>query len=113
MDLNDPARLLQTVWQIPGRLHPRMPLGRISQGHIANLAVWDLDHPAFWPGSDPLRALAFGNIGGALDGLWVNGRLVGELGSHAQSLLQSPHYKACREEADARLQALLRKIGIC
>jgi 5-methylthioadenosine/S-adenosylhomocysteine deaminase len=111
LELNDPDVLLQSVWQVPGGLHPRLPLGRIEVGCVANLAVWDLQHPAFWPGSDPLRALAFGDVGGALDGLMVNGCFVGELGNHARSILHSSAYQDARREADARLQSLLQKIG--
>jgi 5-methylthioadenosine/S-adenosylhomocysteine deaminase len=62
-----PSALLATVWDVPGRLHPKLRVGRIEAGHRANLVVFDLDHPAFWPGSDPLRALALQDVTHAID----------------------------------------------
>ena len=112
IDLSDPAVLLKGVWQVPGSLHPGLPLGKIAPGHLANLAFWDLTHPAFWPSTDPLRALAFGDIGGALDGLMLNGKHRTELGNHAGSILQSNDYQSAREEASIRLNSLLQRIGI-
>ena len=110
MELNDPAVLLRSIWQTPGELHPALPLGRIAPDTVANLAVWNMNHPAFWPDRDPLRALAFGDVGGALDGLLVNGRWVSERGNHARSILESEGYRAAREEAEARLKALRKRI---
>ncbi len=110
MKLNDPSVLLRSIWQTPGELHSQLPLGRISPGCVANLAIWNMEHPAFWPDRDPLRALAFGDIGGALDGLLVNGLWVSERGNHVQSILESDAYKAAKAEATARLEKLRQRI---
>ena len=107
-----PETLLRSVWEVPGQIHPKLPLGRIEPGMVANLAVWDLDHPAFWPGLDPLRALVFGQIAGALHGLMVAGRWVGERGNFHRSLLDSDAYRsACREASD-RLHILKQHLGL-
>jgi 5-methylthioadenosine/S-adenosylhomocysteine deaminase len=110
MELNDPSVLLRSIWQTPGELHTQLPLGRIAPGYVANLAVWNMEHPAFWPDRDPLRALAFGDVGGALDGLLVNGQWISERGNHARSILESDGYKAAKEEATARLEKLRQRI---
>ncbi|MCA9540080.1 MAG: amidohydrolase family protein, partial [Myxococcales bacterium] len=61
-----PETLLGTVWAVPGRLHPQLALGELRPGARASLCVWDLSHPACWPATDPLRALTFADLGGAL-----------------------------------------------
>lgn len=112
IDLNDPTTLLRSVWQVPGHLHPAMPLGRIAAGYRANLVVWDMNHPAFWPGTDPLRVLTFGDVGSAIYGLMVNGQFVSQLGEHSQSILASPAFQAARQEASERLASLLKQIRV-
>ncbi|MCA9568418.1 MAG: amidohydrolase family protein, partial [Myxococcales bacterium] len=47
-----PAELLQMVLERPGTLHPGLPVGAIRPGYRANLVLYDLEHPCFWPGSD-------------------------------------------------------------
>ena len=100
-------RVLDAAWAIPGGMHPGFRAGEITPGAMAHLAVWDLDHPAFWPGNDPLGALAFGDTTGALHGLWVGGRPVGTPGQFASSILHSDAYCAAKAEADARWRQLM------
>lgn len=98
--------LLARVWHETGRLHPALQVGSIEGGMLANLAVWDLEHPAFWPGTDPLRALAFGDTSQALYALYVAGKTIGTPGDFARSVIASEGYREARKEADARLKQL-------
>ena len=101
-----PQRLMASVWAEPGRLHPRMKAGAIAPGQLANLVVWDTDHPSMWPTTDPLRALAYNDTGAAIEAMWVAGRPIGQRGSFAQSIRESDSYREARQEADERLRAL-------
>jgi cytosine/adenosine deaminase-related metal-dependent hydrolase len=98
--------LLSRVWHEAGGMHPALQVGNLERGALANLAVWDLDHPAFWPGTDPLRALAFGDTAQALYALYVAGRTIGTPGDFARSLISSDDYREARREADERLSLL-------
>jgi len=100
------SALLSRVWHEAGGLHPALQVGSIARGALANLAVWELDHPAFWPGTDPLRALCFGDTSQALYTLLVAGRVIGTPGDLARSVIGSAGYRAARQEADARLAEL-------
>lgn len=110
--LGDASFLLSRVWSVPGALHPAVTAGVLRAGALANLAVWDLDHPAFWPGQDPLRALTLSGTQGALDALCSNGQWVGQRGSFAQSLLAAPEYRDAVREANARLARHLSALGL-
>jgi 5-methylthioadenosine/S-adenosylhomocysteine deaminase len=107
-----PARLLASVWSVPGSMHPALPSGAVAPGCLANLAIWDLGHPAFWPATDPLRSLAYGDTTGAIDWMMVAGRFVGERGRFAASICESGKLGEARREADARLQRHLDRLGI-
>lgn len=102
-----PSSLLSRVWGVPGALHPRQRAGIIAPGALANLIAWDLDHPAFWPGGDPIHALVFGKVSPAIYNMMTAGRWVGEGGDYHRSIWASDAYRAAREEASARLKALL------
>ncbi|MET0339871.1 MAG: amidohydrolase family protein [Polyangiales bacterium] len=101
-------QLLARVWSEAGALHPEVETGVIARGALANLAVWNTDHPAFWPGQDLLRALAMSDISQALHGMYVAGRAVGEPGHLVESVVGSDAYREARREADGRLAALMR-----
>jgi 5-methylthioadenosine/S-adenosylhomocysteine deaminase len=100
------AMLLRRVWHEAGSLHPALQVGSIERGQLANLAVWDLEHPAFWPGHDPLRALAFGDTSQALHTLVVAGSVLGTPGDFVRSMITSDAYREARKEADARYTEL-------
>ncbi len=102
--------LLGSVWSVPGRLHPAIRCGCLRSGELANLVVYDPDHPAFWPGSDPLRTLAYCDTSGAIEWLMVAGKLLGERGRFQQSMLGSEGYQAALEEANQRLEGLRARI---
>lgn len=93
-----PEGLLRRAWETTGRLHPQLPSGRVAPGHLAHLAVWDVDDATFWPGVDPLRALVFGSVGTALRGVMASGRWVRP---------DPDEVVAWREEAEARRRALV------
>lgn len=103
-----PERLLRSVWDVPGKLHPTHRTGVIAPGAVANFAIWDAGHPSMWPGTDLLRALAYNDTTGALHAMIVAGRDRGTAGAFAQSIVQSTDYQDARAEADQRLKALTR-----
>ncbi len=101
-------RLLERVWSRAGALHPAFRAGVLEAGALANIAVWDVDHPAFWPGLDLPRALALSDTQQALHTMIVGGQLIGESGRLAASVLESDEYREAHREATLRLVALLR-----
>lgn len=110
--LADPHTLLDTIWRVPGALHPALRAGELRRGARASLCIWDADDPAFWPRTSPVRALTMGDIGRGLWGLMVNGRWIGERGAVRASLLARDDWREARAEADGRLQALAKRVGL-
>ena len=100
-------RLLDLVWSRPGGLHPAVRVGTLEAGALANISIWDVDHPCFWPDREGLRTLALGDTTQALHALFVAGRSVGEAGRFHQSLVKSGAYAEALLEANDRLEALL------
>ena len=92
-------------------MHPRFTAGVLAPGALANVIVWDLDHPAFWPALDPLRCLAMSDPLGAMWALYVAGRPVGKAGDVTGSILRSAEYQAAHLEAGERLKRVLAVIG--
>ena len=111
-DLATPSALLDRVWSIPGNLHPDVRVGVLEAGSLANLIVWDLDHPAFWPASSDesiLQAIALGDTTGAMHGLMSAGNWIGRLGDVYGGLLESAELLEARLEASARRSELLSR----
>lgn len=108
--LSESSALLPLITETPGTLHNSLKLGRIAPGWRANLAVYDLDHPAMWPGNAPLRALCWGDASAALHQLIVQGEPVGPPGVWRQELLASDRYQAHRLEASQRWAALRARV---
>jgi cytosine/adenosine deaminase-related metal-dependent hydrolase len=81
--------------------------GEIVPGAIANLVVWDLDHPTMWPEHAPFRTLAMGDTTQAIHTMFVMGRQVGKAGDFHRSLIQGEAYRAAVAEASERLARLL------
>lgn len=101
-----PAALLDRVWGTPGRLHPKLRAGVIAPGALANLLVFDLDHPSMWPAHDPLAVLAMADAARGIWAMYVAGREIGEAGNFERSILESEAYAAARREASDRLAKL-------
>ena len=110
--LFEPAALLAGVTSVPGRVHPKLPAGAITPGALANFAVWDADHPVFWPLSDPLRGLALASVSPALLQVMTRGLWRGERGRFADSIVRSEVAIAHRAEASARLRERLVRLGL-
>lgn len=110
--LATPSALLNTVWATPGRWTPGSISGQIVPGARADLAIWDLDHPACWPAPLPLRTLAMSDTAGALWGMMLNGEWRGERGRFRESILESHAYTEALSEASGRLAALRRRLGL-
>lgn len=109
-ELATPTALLDRVWRIPGSLHPSVRVGSLEAGALANLIVWDVDHPAFWPASSDasiLQAIALGDTTGAMHGLMSAGNWIGRLGDVYRGVLDSVELREARVEADARRRDLL------
>ncbi len=103
----DPSFLLSKVWQTPGSLHPHLKVATIAEDHFANLIMWDLDNPAFWP-AHGLRGLCFNDVAPAIHNLMLKGQWVGQDGAYVQSLCSTSAYQDALKEAKERLGALLR-----
>ncbi len=106
-----PSALLERAWELPGEAHPGFRAGAIEVGCLANLIAWDTDHPAFWPESDLVRALAYGDTTQAIHTMFVCGKRVGKAGDFQASVLASPEYREARLEATERLEHLIRCAG--
>ncbi len=98
---------LHHVWRIPGRMHPRFTAGTIQRGALANFCFWDLQHPSLWPAHEPARALALSDSSAALQGMMVSGKMIGEVGNYAESLLDNSDYRSMAKEASKRVKKLL------
>ncbi|MGB1275017.1 MAG: amidohydrolase family protein [Nannocystaceae bacterium] len=108
--LAQPAFLLSRVWGVPGAMHPQVKVGVLEVDALANILVWDPQHPSMWPLHDPLASLAMGDTSGAIDSMMVAGRWIGGVGQHRE-LVRSAAYREARCEADRRLVELMGRLG--
>ncbi len=104
--------VLSRVWQRPGVLHPQFTVGAIVPGALANLLVWDTDHPSFWPGHAPFRTLSMGDTTLAIYAMYIMGREIGVPGDFHRSLIRSEIYRDTVGEASERLGRLLEKYSM-
>ena len=109
--LADDSFVLSRAWSAPGTLHPEFRTGELSVGSRADFAVWDLNHPCFWPDKNVLRALVWGRTDGALKRLMQRGTWWSDAQSLSQSVLHSDMWRDCRKEASDRLESLLQRAG--
>ena len=102
----DPSYLLAKIWSEAGALHPKCRVGSLQKGSLANLIIWDQEHPSLWPGNQ-LRTLAFGDTSSAIKSLVVAGKWL-----WLANLVKQDKYLAHLEEANSRLKELLKRCGI-
>jgi 5-methylthioadenosine/S-adenosylhomocysteine deaminase len=102
--------LLRKAWNSTENLHPRCRVGRLAAGYLANILVWDNQHPSLWPATQELRSLAMGDSSLAIYNMMVSGKWLGKDGNYARSLVSSDAYQAARCEADERLVALQKRL---
>lgn len=103
----DPANLLAKVLHKPGAMHPQFKAGIIAKKALANLVVWDFDHPSFWPAKN-LRSLCFADTTSAISNMMLAGKWLAQDGHFHSQILASSAYQAALTEAKQRLQALLK-----
>jgi cytosine/adenosine deaminase-related metal-dependent hydrolase len=102
--------MLARVWSIPGTMHPAFVAGVIEAGALANVVVWDTNHPAMWPALDPLHTLTMADATKAIHAMYVAGRRIGRDGDFQRSIVDSDGYRAARLEASERLTRLLAQL---
>ena len=72
---------------------------------MANLLLWDMDHPTFWPGADWVRALVYCDSVRAISDMMISGQWRwGERAGHR--LVDTVEYRSARKEAHERLVRL-------
>lgn len=107
-EFRNSSNLLNKVWANSAK-HSKINVGEIKAGALANLIVWDLDHPSFWP-SDELRSLAFCDTNSAIANLMIKGEWKGEDDNFNRSLFHSSLYKESLKEAKSRLKSLKKRL---
>lgn len=105
----DPSFLLSKVWHKAGTLHPQLKVGSIAPDAFANLIVWDLDHPTFWPAKN-LRALCFNDSTSAIYNMMIGGKWMSKDASFTESICASSEYKSSLKEAKERLSIILKSL---
>ena len=102
--------LLDKILEGPGSFHTQFKTGTIQSGSLANIIIWDLDHPSMWPGDNVTRNLTMGDTTGAIYNMCIAGKWLGLNGNFSQSILNSDNYKFALIEANERLKKLLNKL---
>lgn len=103
--------LLKKVLSIPGSLHPDFLAGLIAPSYLANLIIWDIDHPSVWPFRGAGN-LTMGDTGAAIWQMMCRGQWMGEGGNFHHSLRNSTIYQDHLEEASRRLRDLRKRSGL-
>ncbi|MCA9612936.1 MAG: amidohydrolase family protein [Myxococcales bacterium] len=106
-----PAELYTRITSVPGALHPHVRAGVLAPGALASIVVYDLEHPSFWPATDPIAALVMADVDAAIHAMWVAGQPIGERGDFHRSVVRSHTYREHRAEAVARLADLKKRAG--
>jgi 5-methylthioadenosine/S-adenosylhomocysteine deaminase len=99
------AAVLERVWAGAGAMHPRATAGVLEPGALANVLVWDTEHPALWPAHDPFAALVMADATKALHTMYAAGRAVTAEGEHA-AIAHTDGYREALREARERLARL-------
>ena len=105
-----PERLLSSVWGHAGDLHPQLPVGAIEEGRLANILVWDSNHPSLWPNWAPLQGLAMSNATPAIQRIMLRGEwLFDGDGYLANRIMQDPKIREWQKEANFAWKALMKR----
>lgn len=102
--------LLNKLWNTAATLHPKVRVGKLSAGYLANIVVWDVDHPSLWPATQELRSLAMGDSSPAIYNMMVAGKWIGTDGDYVRSLTGSKGYQTFKVAADMCLKNLLSRL---
>ncbi|RDB37100.1 MAG: hypothetical protein DCC88_01765 [Spirobacillus cienkowskii] len=102
--------LLNKILDGPGSFHKSFKAGLIKPNYLANLIIWDLNHPSMWPGENVTRCLVMGDTTGAIYNMCIGGKWLGKNGAFCQSIIESKNYKESLLEANSRLKILLKKL---
>ncbi len=102
--------LLTKIWNTTESLHPKVRVGRLSAGSLANLVVWDNSHASLWPTTQELRGLAMGDTVGAIQNMMVAGKWIGKDGNYSNSIVKSAEYCEAKKDAEMRLQELQKRL---
>jgi cytosine/adenosine deaminase-related metal-dependent hydrolase len=102
--------LLSRVWSVPGAAHPALRAGALEPGALANVVVWDPEHPSMWPEAG-LATLAMGDTTQAIHAMFVAGREIGEAGDFHRSVVESDGYRRALADATRCRQRLLERTG--
>lgn len=108
--LTNCSLLLDKILEGPGLFHNHFKAGIIQTGFLANLIVWDLNHPSMWPSDNVTRNLTMGDTTGAICNMLIGGKWLGSNDNFSHSILNSENYKFALIEANERLKKLLKKL---
>jgi 5-methylthioadenosine/S-adenosylhomocysteine deaminase len=102
--------LIHKILSGPGQFHTKFKAGVLEKGALANIIVWNTDHPGFWSSDDFIKSIAIGDTVGGIHNMCIHGKWVGKFGSFHESILKSDMYKMSISEANNRLKRLLKKL---
>lgn len=108
-----PETLLSSVWGNAKTLHPEAKVGVIEKGALANICVWDSEHPALWPNSNPLHSLCFNNTQAALNRIMICGEWkIDGAGDLNGRIMRDPRTREWLAEATAKREELMTRAGL-
>ena len=112
-ELSRPQKILETVWSNGMNLHPHVKVGLLQEGALANLCVWNPEHPVFWPSDNLFHSLCFGNISPALNRIMTCGEWrIDGAGDLSSRIMRDPRSHAWMTEAKTRRKELLMRVGV-
>lgn len=106
---SDPSFLLNKIFEGPGTFHNNFKAGIIQAGALANLIIWDSNHPAMWPAENLPKILSFGDTTSAIYNMLLAGKWVSQSGNFINGILYSDNYKLSLKEANSRLKHFISK----
>lgn len=108
-----PERLLDTVWKNTNKLHNQANVGLIAEGALANICVWNPDHPALWPNDSILHTLCYSNTSPALNRIMTCGQWrIDGAGDLNGRIMRDPRTMVWLQEAQQRRTELLERAGV-